>query len=185
MTLSRIFRYLYVLLSSEVISQLLNIPTPSRVMAFIQPKLAPALNLPASSSIVSVHAINTTLDMVCKTSPFLAPVIPGHELVNFPAFAFLIENKALGKRVLFDVGGRKDYWNYAPRTAALLRLAAKGMKIEKTVDELIVGAGINLESIDYLIWRLVQHAYLINICSVFPKLIVRQPLAFRPYRRQF
>jgi hypothetical protein len=99
-------------------------------MAFIHPKQHPDLNLPLSSSIVSVRAIDTTLDMFCKTFPFLSPVIPGHEFINFPTLAFLIENKALDKRVLFDVGGRKDYWNYAPHTLGLLRASSAGMRVE-------------------------------------------------------
>jgi hypothetical protein len=78
-------------------------------MAFIYPKQHPDLNLPASNSFVSVRAIDTTLDMFCKTFPFLSPVMRGHEFINFPTLAFLIENKALGKRVLFDIGGRKNY----------------------------------------------------------------------------
>jgi hypothetical protein len=87
--------------------------------------------------------------MFCKTFPSLNPVIPGHEFINFPTLAFLIENKAHDKRVLFDVGGRKDYWNYAPHTSA-------GMRVEKGVDELLVEAGIELESLDSIIWRLVS-----------------------------
>jgi hypothetical protein len=125
-------------------------------MAFIQPKEVPALNLPASDSIASVHAIDTTLNMVCRTSPFLAPVIPGHELINFPAITFLVENKALGKKVLFDLGGRKDYWNYSPYVAGRLRASVVGIKIDKSVDELLVDAGIKLESIDSIVWRLVR-----------------------------
>jgi hypothetical protein len=95
-------------------------------MAFIHPKQHPDLNLPALGSIVSVRTIDTTLDMFCKTLPFLSPVIQGHEFINFPTLAFLIENKALGKRVLFDVDGRKGYWNYAPHTRGLVRASWQG-----------------------------------------------------------
>jgi len=62
-------------------------------------------------------------------------VIPGHEFINLPTFAFLIENKKLGKKVLFDVGGRTDYWNYAPHTLSLLRASSAGMKCEKGVGQ--------------------------------------------------
>jgi len=122
-------------------------------MASIKPKPHLDLNLPVSSSTVTVHAINTTLNMFCKTFPFLSPVIPGHEHLNFPTFAFLIDNKTLGKKVLFDLGGRKDYWNYAPHTLGLLRASSAGMEVTKSVDEILVDAGIELNSIDSLIWR--------------------------------
>jgi hypothetical protein len=107
-------------------------------MAFIHPKQHPDLNLPALGSIVSVRTIDTTLDMFCKTLPFLSPVIQGHEFINFPTLAFLIENKALGKRVLF------------------VESFMAGMRVEKGVDELLVEAGIELESVDSIIRRLVS-----------------------------
>jgi glyoxylase-like metal-dependent hydrolase (beta-lactamase superfamily II) len=121
-------------------------------MAFIHPKPPPSLNFPVSDSIVTVRAIDCTLNMFCKTSPFLSPVIPGHEFINFPTLAFLIENKPLGKTVLFDVGGRKDYWNYAPHTLGLLRASSAGMKVDKGVDEILVEAGVELQSLDSIVW---------------------------------
>ncbi|KAJ5975472.1 hypothetical protein N7481_009179 [Penicillium waksmanii] len=36
------------------------------------------------------------------------------ETFSFYDFAFLIENERLGKKVMFDLGTRKDYWNLAP-----------------------------------------------------------------------
>jgi hypothetical protein len=64
-----------------------------------------------SGATVTVQIINTTTNVVCPTAYFLEPTIKGQEHLNLPTFAFLIENKALGKRVLFDLGCRKDWWN--------------------------------------------------------------------------
>jgi hypothetical protein len=69
------------------------------------------LYLPIADEIVKVHIINTTTNVVCPTSYFLEPTITGQEYLNLPTFAFLIENKKLGKTVLFDLGCRKDWWN--------------------------------------------------------------------------
>jgi hypothetical protein len=122
-------------------------------MATITPLTPPPLNLPESSSTVTLHAINCTLDMYCKTAPFLTPTIAGHEFINFPTLAFLITHPTLNRKVLFDVGGRKDYWNYSPKTKGLLKAASAGMRVDKGVDEILVDAGVALETLNEIVWR--------------------------------
>lgn len=80
-------------------------------------------------------------------------MIRGHEFINFPVISYLVENKTLGKKVLFDLGGRKDYWNYSPFVAGRLRVSVAGIKVDKGVDEILVDADIALESIDSIVWR--------------------------------
>lgn len=81
----------------------------------IQPKPQPSLNLPKGEAVVDVHIVDTTTDIVVPAWAFVQPVQKGHETMNMPTFAFLIQNKNLGKTIMFDLGCRKDWWNHAPQ----------------------------------------------------------------------
>jgi hypothetical protein len=124
-------------------------------MAEILPHQAPSLSLPVSSSTVNVQAVDTTLRLYVKSDNFLNPVIPGHEIYNCPTMAFLISNQSTGRQVLFDAGGRKDYWNYSPFIAGRFAsgVNVKGMRCDQGVDEVLKDAGVNLEGIEGVIWR--------------------------------
>ena len=80
----------------------------------IKPTAHPPLNLPQSNSTVEVSIINTTTDIVVPAKAFVEPVQKGHEFMNMPTFAFLVENKKLDKTIMFDLGCRKDWWNLSP-----------------------------------------------------------------------
>jgi hypothetical protein len=72
------------------------------------PLPAPPLNIPSSSSQVRVQLIDTTSKITgVPLAPFLEPPIKGHETLDCPAFAFLVTHES-GRRVLFDLGVRKD-----------------------------------------------------------------------------
>ncbi|KAK5003623.1 hypothetical protein LTR60_006778, partial [Cryomyces antarcticus] len=55
-------------------------------------------------------------------APFLQPDIKGKTKLTCPAFSFLIEHSS-GKKVLFDLGVRKDFENLAPH---IVEMAKKG-----------------------------------------------------------
>lgn len=110
-------------------------------------KEAPALNIPVSSNVVQVKAIDATTNIWCRSEQILKPVIAGHERLNLPTMCFLIENKQSTKRVLFDCGSRKDYWNLAPVVKKNFIALTPGLRIDKSVDETLVDAGIPLESL--------------------------------------
>lgn len=48
------------------------------------------------------------------------PSIPGHETVLAPSFSFLIENVALKRSVLFDLGLRKDWEKGSPAVVKMI-----------------------------------------------------------------
>ncbi|KAJ0165320.1 hypothetical protein CTA2_11632 [Colletotrichum tanaceti] len=128
-------------------------------------------SIPESDNVVRVKLIDTTTAMVGTAESFVQPVVPGHEAINFCSLAFLLENKTLGKRALFDLGVRKDYWNL-PKAAQQGVLGPDGvifgMSVEKGVDEVLRDGGVDPESIDYCIW---SHAHFDHRgdVSVFPK----------------
>jgi glyoxylase-like metal-dependent hydrolase (beta-lactamase superfamily II) len=103
---------------------------------------------------VVVQPLDTTLALYVKSLNFLNPVIPGHEAYNCPTMAFLVTNPKDGRKILFDAGGRKDYWNYSPLVDARFKNGVNvlGFKCEQGVDEVLTGAGISLDSIDAVVW---------------------------------
>jgi hypothetical protein len=50
----------------------------------------------------------------------LMPSIPEFEFAVAPSFSFLIENVALGHRILFDLGIRKDWQNGSPAVVNMI-----------------------------------------------------------------
>jgi len=66
------------------------------------------LHLPSyNGSIVNVSIINGgTLEGL--TTYFTDAPIPGHDVWAFPCHSFLIENESSKKKVLFDLGLRKE-----------------------------------------------------------------------------
>lgn len=61
--------------------------------------------------------------------------------------AFLIENERLGKKAMFDLGTRKDYWNSPPSTLTRIEAAIPGVRIDKDVTEILEEGGIKLSEI--------------------------------------
>ena len=103
--------------------------------------------LPASSSTVRVRMFDTTTTMAVGAEFFVDPVRPGHEVFNLTTVGFLIEHETLGKKVLFDLGCRKDWWNSPPQMKSRLVRILKGLKVEENVSEIIEHAGLTLGSI--------------------------------------
>ncbi|CZR60793.1 uncharacterized protein PAC_10689 [Phialocephala subalpina] len=111
-------------------------------------------SIPSSSSRCILRAIDTTLQLYVKSVNFLRPVIPGHEIYNCPNMAFLITYQKSGKKVLFDAGGRKVYWNFGPAVRERFRkgVNVKGPRCEKGVDKVLHEAGMKLEDVESVIW---------------------------------
>ena len=76
------------------------------------PKALPNLKIPPSNNICTVRVIDSTAYGKGPANLILSPSIPGHDHLEFPCFSFLVEGKE--KKILFDIGIRKDYWNLAP-----------------------------------------------------------------------
>ncbi|KAF7365240.1 Metallo-beta-lactamase superfamily protein [Mycena venus] len=116
------------------------------------------LGIPASEAVVSVKAYNIIHDVRAVCAPagaFMRPVLPGHEVFRAPVFAFLIEHGATGRRVMFDLGVRRDPENAAPRVAQLFK-TGWAMPVDRDITEQLVDDGVDLESISTVIW---SHAH--------------------------
>ena len=109
------------------------------------------LSIPKSDSIVQVSIIDTTTKLVVPAKAFVEPAIKGHETLNFPDYAFLVQNKKLEINILFDVGCRKDYWNLSPAAYSSIKAGIPAMSVEKEVSEILVAGGFRGE-ISALVW---------------------------------
>ncbi|KAF8216934.1 beta-lactamase-like protein, partial [Mycena galopus ATCC 62051] len=97
---------------------------------------------------------------------FILPVLPGHESSTFPVHAFLLEHGPTHKRIMFDLGIRSDTSNLAPSVASLFSELFQ-VEPHKDITELLQEGGINLTSIDTVIW---SHSHFDHIgdMSKFP-----------------
>lgn len=105
--------------------------------------------VPDSDHTVRVKLLDTTTYLTGIAKVFVDPVVAGHETFSFNDFAFLIENEHLGKKVMFDLGTRKDYWNLAPSVQQIFGVDSviTGMRVDKNVSEILTEGGIDLSKI--------------------------------------
>lgn len=118
----------------------------------VEAKPAPPLKLPVSNNTVELSIINTTTNLVAPAKSFVQPVIKGHETINMPTFSFMLKHKGLGKTILFDIGSRKDWWNFAPTVVNLIKAVIPGLNIAKNVNEILTEGGVNTEDVDGIVW---------------------------------
>jgi len=62
-----------------------------------------------------------------------------------------VENKKLGKTILFNAGSRKDWWNHSPAVVKAIDRFIPGLEIKKNVDEILV-EGADLKKINQIVW---------------------------------
>ncbi|PON26713.1 metallo-beta-lactamase superfamily protein [Trichoderma gamsii] len=115
------------------------------------------LHAPPSVNTVRVRIIDSTGNLAIPATVFLEPAGKGHELLNGTTSCFLIENERLGKRAVFDLGLRKDWWNLAPKLRESLGQMAVSIKVDTDVAEVLQNAGVSLDQINDIIW---SHAHL-------------------------
>ncbi|KAJ7512048.1 hypothetical protein B0H11DRAFT_2213849 [Mycena galericulata] len=114
-----------------------------------------ALGIPTSSSTVTVKVFDIMEDpgKVIGPAAFLyTPILPGHETLRAPDFAFLVENVATKKRVMFDLGPRKDVENAAPQVAELAKAGNMALPVSRDIIEQLTDGGVALDSIDAVVW---------------------------------
>lgn len=117
------------------------------------PKDPYALSIPPSQATVMVRVIDSTTTIHINPELFWKPNIKGLDLVKAPIYCFLISNG--DRHILFDLGVRRDWEKYAPRTVALIK-ATTVVQTEKNVSEILdddtSGLGIRSKDIEAVIW---------------------------------
>jgi hypothetical protein len=94
-----------------------------------------------------VRLIDTTARMTVRAESFVSPVQPGHEFLNLTAVAFFIEHEASGRKVMFDLGVREDYWNYAAVLQKRIGTVIPSLRVDKAVSETLGAGGVGLGEI--------------------------------------
>lgn len=114
----------------------------------------PPLNIPPSNSIANVSIINTTSRVKgIPNKMFMLPEYKGFDYLDCPAFSFLIEHPPSGRKLLFDLGVRKDWEKEPAAIAKRIKKAGWSVTVEKGVAEILREGGVDPKEIDSLIWR--------------------------------
>nr|GAT58822.1 metallo-hydrolase/oxidoreductase [Mycena chlorophos] len=113
------------------------------------------LGIPQSHATVSVKLFDAVPPgkhhtFTASTKELFAPVLPGHEHLASPIFFFLVEHTSTKKRVMFDLGPRKDREKVAPDALELTLKTYPAQ--EKDAVEFLEEIGVAADSIDAIIW---------------------------------
>jgi hypothetical protein len=109
--------------------------------------------LPSGRDIVTIKMINPVNFGPAQIHRFMEPPVPGLQTFKTsPSLSFLIEHPS-GRRLVFDLGIRKDWHNYAPSIVEYLPSTNYDIQVEKNVVDILEEAGIAGESIEAVIWR--------------------------------
>ncbi|KAJ6488568.1 beta-lactamase-like protein [Mycena vitilis] len=124
--------------------------------------------IPPSNATVQVSVFNVAnMSLTGAGSAFFSPTLPGRENGHFVMFSFLIEHKESQKRLMFDLGIRKDPQNLVPNLAAFFTEGVATIEQDRDITELLKDGGIPLTSINAVIW---SHSHFDHIgdMSLFP-----------------
>lgn len=89
--------------------------------------------MPAGSQAVRISLINPVNFGPAQIHRFMAPPVPGLEqFQTSPSFSFFIEHP-LGRKLMFDLGIRKDHQNYFKRVADYLPTTNYDIQVSRTL----------------------------------------------------
>ncbi|KAJ5638499.1 hypothetical protein N7528_000889 [Penicillium herquei] len=102
--------------------------------------------------VITVKLINTVNFGPAQLHRFMGPPVPGMEThPSNPSFSFLLEHSS-GRKLVFDLGIRKDYQNYAPKIAQYIPTTKYNIEVTKNVIDVLEENGIPGEQIEAVIW---------------------------------
>jgi hypothetical protein len=117
--------------------------------------------IPAGAA-TSVRIIDSTTFLKLPIRPFMSPPMPGFTHIAGPAYCFLIEHST-GRKVLFDLGVRKDWENMAGPVVKMIKAQGWEVKVEKNISEILEEEeGIKGLDVEAIIWRYIHMTVLIS-----------------------
>jgi hypothetical protein len=112
----------------------------------------PVVDIPNGSTTVNVHLINPVNFGPAQIHRFMAPPVPGLETFKTsPSHSFYIEHPS-GRKLVFDLGIRKDYQNYSKSIADYLPTTKYNIEVSKNVADILQESGVELSQIEAVIW---------------------------------
>ncbi|EHY57538.1 Gamma-lactamase MBL1 [Exophiala dermatitidis] len=128
---------------------------------------SPTIDFPSSNNTVDVRLVDTTAVLTARAESFIEPVQEGHEVLNITCAAFLLHHESSGKRIMFDLGVRKDYWNLSATIQKRLGDVIPSLKVDRDTTEVLTEKGVPLDSISSVIWSHYHWDHTGNM-SLFP-----------------
>lgn len=115
-------------------------------------KPSTAFQPPPGSTTITVKLINPVNFGPSILNRFMAPPVPHLETFkDCPSLSFLLEHPS-GRRLIWDLGIRKDYQNYAPSIANYIPTTNYTFDVTQNVADILIEGGINLSSVEAIIW---------------------------------
>lgn len=113
------------------------------------------IHFPRGEKIVDVKLINPVNFGPATLKRFMAPAVPGLETFeSCPSLCFLIEHPS-DRKLVWDLGIRKDHHNYAPSIANYLPSTNYNIDVKQNVADILHESGLALTEIEAVIWRFV------------------------------
>lgn len=114
----------------------------------------PSFEIPPGQQVLTVKLINSVNAGPPVLERFMSPPIAGlSTFETFPSFSFLLEHTGSSRRLVFDLGIRKDFQNYAPKIAEYIPTTKYNIQVTKNVIDILEENGIKGEEIEAVIWR--------------------------------
>lgn len=109
--------------------------------------------IPEGSTALTVKLIAAVNFGPATMNRFVEPPVPYLEKKRAsPSLSFLLEHPS-GQNLVWDLGIRKDYDNYAPSIANYIPTCNYDIQVTKNVADVLEDQGIKLDSINAIIWR--------------------------------
>ena len=123
------------------------------------PKVATSnLDIPHSDCTVDVSILNTTSSIRNIPVPvFLQPSYEGFNQTDIPVYSFLISHPPSGRKVLFDLGIRKDWEDLAPSVMERIKEIGMTIDVEENITDILRAGGVDPKDINSVIWRQGHH----------------------------
>ncbi|KAF2151572.1 hypothetical protein K461DRAFT_313448 [Myriangium duriaei CBS 260.36] len=123
-----------------------------RVRTFNMSSATTLLEFPWSDSTISVKLINSVNFGPAILKRFMAPPAPGLEQFRTsPSLSFLLEHPS-GRKLVWDLGIRKDFENYSPSIAEYLPTTHYKIEVQDNVADILVKGGVDLAGIEAVVW---------------------------------
>ncbi|KAF7720036.1 Uncharacterized protein PECH_008091 [Penicillium ucsense] len=114
------------------------------------PSASPQETLPAAGACAQVSAIDSASISNLPLEPYFHCDLPRLQRVTIPAFSFIITN-AQGRRVLFDLGLRKDWTKLSPTAVAEVYHDELDIRCEQDVRDILEAHDVSAEGVEAII----------------------------------